>query len=85
MRRDNLSDMVWNILQDMYAEADPPMDFKVECAADRLHGEWYARHVLSEERQQAIVKKHVDRKRLNRLDQSALGMAMLNWSPKYGE
>jgi hypothetical protein len=50
-----------DILREVYAEAEPGLDFdEVLANPDDQPENWYQWHYLSDERQQAIFEKHVE-------------------------
>ncbi len=73
---------VIDILNQMYEEATPPMDFEHAWNnPEEYQDDWFLEHVLSRERQEAIVKSYTIR--LSKRDKAQVNMAIFNWSPKY--
>lgn len=82
MDRKKLKQRVLDILNQMYEEADPPMDFQHAWEHPEEYEEgWYLEHVLSEERQLEIIKSKT--KWMRAFDKRMVDMAILNWSPKH--
>lgn len=57
----DLKELRDDILREMYAEAEPPLDFdEVLANPDDQPDDWYQRHYLDSERQKEIFSKHVE-------------------------
>ena len=57
----DLKELRDDILNEMYAEAEPPLDFdEVLANPDDQPDDWYQRHYLASDEQQEIFTKHVD-------------------------
>jgi len=73
-----------DILNQMYEEATPPMDFQHAWDnPEEYQHDWYMGHALSAERQREIVKSHTIRMRSR--DKMHIEMAVLNWGPMFTE
>lgn len=79
----NLEEIRNSIMQEMYEEAEPGLDFSdlVE-NPDEYPDDWYSQHYLSDERQEEIFDKHVEQHDLSKREHSALVMeCILNLGP----
>lgn len=57
----NLKEIRNDILQEMYEEAEPPLDFSdVLENPDEYPDDWYSQHYLSKEDEQRIFDKHTE-------------------------
>ena len=66
------------ILNEMYAEAEPPLDFDYAVAnADEMDDDWYQQHYLSQERCQEIFDKHTESVDLTKSEHLSLTMTCL--------
>ena len=83
-RAPSLTEVRDDILNEMYAEAEPPLDFdRVLDNPDSMNDDWYSQHFLSEDEQQRILDKHVERHNLTDTEHTALVMeCILNLGPR---
>ncbi len=59
--RKDLTELRNDILREMYASAEPPLDFdEVLANPDDQPDDWYQRHYLDSDEQQEIFEKHVE-------------------------
>lgn len=57
----NLEQLRNDILTEMYAEAEPPLDFQAALEnPDEMDERWFEQHRLPSERQQEIFDKHTE-------------------------
>lgn len=80
---DDATKVAFDALREMYSEAEPPLDFDHALEnPDEYGDEWYAKHELSNERQEEIFEKHADRADLNRRQYTqAIMTALLEFAP----
>ncbi|QIR31254.1 hypothetical protein M1M18_gp046 [Halorubrum virus Serpecor1] len=79
----NIQEILNDVLREMYAEAEPPLDFDdvLENPDDYGSG-WYSDHYLDGDRQAAIVEKHAEEHDLNRSERKTLSFsAILSYGP----
>lgn len=70
-----MEQIVKDVLTEMYAEAEPPIDFQEILDNPNEHDEFYKEHALSHDRQEAIINKHAEK---NNLSEGAI--TALYWS-----
>lgn len=83
----NLSKLSEEILTQMYAAADPPLDFQEVLDNHQDFDEnWYQQHTLSEERQQEIIEEVLEPHKLDERERSKIVMTCtLNYGPSTSE
>ncbi len=73
MQQVDLWEICSDILRQMYAEAEPPLDFDdVLDSPKDFDSEWYTQHTLSQERQNEIVQEHVEQHDLSKKERTAV-------------
>ncbi|UBF21853.1 hypothetical protein HSTV-3_gp93 [Halorubrum virus HSTV-3] len=79
----NLREVLNDVLREMYAEAEPPLDFDdVLENPDEYGSGWYSEHYLDGDRQTEIVEKHAEKHDLNRGERKSLSFsAILSYGP----
>jgi len=72
-----------DILNEMYAEATPSMDFDyAKNNPEEMGEDWYEQYYLSEDRQREIFQKHTDKYDLTGTERATLSMeCFLNLGP----
>ena len=88
MTKDKLERFIWNLLHELYMASDPPLNFlfflhevvnnRKECEPD-----WFMKHKISEEKYNEIVKEAKKDKRFNRMEETTIEVALLNWGPTF--
>ena len=78
-----LREILNDVLREMYAEAEPPLDFdEVLENPDEYGSGWYSDHYLDGNRQTEIVEKHADEHNLSRGERKSLSFsAILSYGP----
>jgi len=78
-----LREVLNDVLREMYAEAEPPLDFDdVLEKPDEYGSGWYSDHYLDGDRQKEILEKHADEHNLNRGARKLLSFsAILSYGP----
>ncbi|AAL54945.2 hypothetical protein HfxHF1_180 [Halophage HF1] len=78
-----LREILNDVLREMYAEAEPPLDFdEVLENPDEYGSGWYADHYLDGDRQTEIVEKYAEKHELNRSQRKTLSFsAILSYGP----
>lgn len=67
-----------DILREMYAAAEPPLDFdEVLASPEEQPDDWYSQHYLSGEEQERIFDKHVGGVDLTDQEHTALTMTCI--------
>ena len=67
-----------DILNEMYAEAEPPLDFDYALEnPDEMDDDWYSQHYLSDERQREIFDKHTAKHDLTDSEHTSLTMTCI--------
>jgi len=67
-----------DILREMYAEAEPPLDFdRVLDSVGDADEDFYQNHYLSQEEQTRIFEKHVEEQDLTDRERAALRMSVM--------
>jgi hypothetical protein len=83
---EKLWEVCLDILQELYAAATPPLDFRKEMEAGNLkRPDWFMEHVLDEKSQSVIVDKHLAANKCNAHDRRKVDMAMLDYAPKFAK
>lgn len=79
----NLEEIAFNALEEMYQEADPPLDIEyVRANPDEMDENWYQQHYLDEDRQHEIVQKYSEKHDLSDREHTSLTMtAILDLGP----
>lgn len=80
-----LAELALDLLQQLYAESEPPLDFKkfkdeVERTGD-CPKDWFLKHKISEERYMQIVSKFRSRRKVTDHEWRSMSMVMLDWAP----
>ncbi len=76
----NLKQLRDNILNEMYAEAEPPLNFDYAVAnADEMDEDWYQQHYLSQERCREIFDKHTENVDLTKSEYLSLTLTCLTY------
>lgn len=78
MNEEDLNELANSILREMYASAEPPLDFD-EAAAnpDEMDDDWYEQHYLPEDEQERIFEKHTDDEELTNSEHLSLTMTCI--------
>ena len=81
---DELWDICVDILNEVYEEAEPGLDFDdVNENPDDYPDDWYEQHVIDKEVEKEIVKKHCDKHDLNSRERTQINMtAILSYGPR---
>jgi len=80
--QEQLWEICMDILQEMYANATPPMDFRTEMKNGNLiKSGWFLKHRLGDEQHEAIREKHNKKNKLNKHEIRRMDMAMMDYSP----
>lgn len=79
----NLQEISRDALREMYAEAEPPLDFDDVLENPEEYGSgWYAEHYLDGDRQAEIVERHCDENNLTKGERTVVMMTtILNYGP----
>lgn len=74
----DLEELRNDILREMYAEAEPPLDFDEALEnPDDMDDDWYSQHYLSKEEQERIFDEHVEDENLSSQEHTALTMTCI--------
>jgi len=85
MRDERLVEIGWEILNEMYKEAEPPLDFpkfraKVE-KSKKCPKDWQQKHYLPESRYDAIINEYTIKYKLSKNDLRRMVWMFLDYSP----
>lgn len=71
--KDELREIAYDILREIYDEAEPGLDFDevLENPNDQPD-DWFSQHYLSEERQNEIYEKHCDKHDLSQSERNSV-------------
>lgn len=70
---------VEDILRELYLNANPPTPFD---SIDKTKDNWYWDYVISREKEEEIIEKHLNGKRFTKLTKQAIKNAVYNLAPK---
>jgi len=78
MTMDDLQELAYDILREMYDEAEPGLDWDdLRENPDEYPDDWYSQHYLSDERQREIFDKHVEGETLTDDEHTSLVMTCI--------
>lgn len=82
---EELREIAYDALREMYSEAEPPMDFDHALENPDEYGEnWYQEHELDRERQREIIDKHIESHDLTDREETQVFMtASLDLGPSF--
>lgn len=73
MNSEKLRELADEILTEMYAEAEPPLDFmELRENPEQAEDGWYDNHYLPEDEQDSIFEKHLEGYDLSNSERTAL-------------
>lgn len=73
MAYEELGEIAKDALRDMYAEAEPPLDFDHALEnPDEMEREWYKNHFLPQDRQTEIVREYCEEHDLSQRECNSL-------------
>lgn len=87
MSKDEFTELVLDILQELYQHAEPPLNFKPffnDVTSGKVKDydkSWYSNHYIPAKKEESIVADMLKGKELNKIEKFSLNMYLLNWSP----
>lgn len=74
----DLQEVVYDILQEVYEEAEPGLDFEdLRENPEDYPDDWYSQHYLDEEREREILHKHLEKHDLTEQEESSVTFTVI--------
>lgn len=74
----DLQEVVYDILQEVYEEAEPGLDFEdLRENPEDYPDDWYSQHYLDEEREREILEKHLEKHDLTEREESQITFTVI--------